>query len=500
MKTDVIVIGSGFGGAVSAANLARAGMRVCILESGTWWGKSQKRRPFPESIPGFVRALHSLHLANRKLNFTLPINSRGLFEIYNFSGLNVIAGVGVGGSSLVYAGICQRPPLDFFNSFPAEITMREMEPYYQAIEEVLCPSSCPLPTERVHQFEKISSRLERAKFHPLKQAIFWGDGPDTDTAAENRWGVRQSNCIFCGRCTPGCNRGAKNSLDLNLIAAALKAGAEIRELCRVDCIRRTENGYKVEYRNLKTKQRAALNAPKVVVAAGTLNTHKILFRSQSLTDGLPELSSMMGKQFSLGGDTSKSYPERDFNFHYGRGHMVEGILEVFDKANKCDHYVFPVEPLFADRIRRHSSRIISDRTLRLVGFGRDNTNGHLTWNGRMLIFTMPKQDVIGRIKSTMFAISRGYGQTGSGALIGGTDEVPRPLRIRTSAHPMGGCRMGDTIKTGVVNHKGEVFGYPGLFIADASVFCGPPVCAPSLTVAALSWRISDLILESERGG
>lgn len=498
MKTDAIVIGSGFGGAVTAANLARAGMRVCILECGTWWGKSQKRRSFPESIPGFVRALHSFHLANGRLNFTLPINSRGLFEIFNFPGLNVISGVGVGGSSLVYSGLSQRPPLDFFDSFPAEITMREMEPYFQAIEAVLIPSSSHVPSERSDKFKKVTSGLERATFHPLKQAIFWGDGPDTDTTTENRWGARQANCIFCGRCTPGCNRGAKNSLDLNLIAAALKAGAEIRDMCRVDFIRKTGNGYKVEYRDLRTKRRVALNAPKVIVAAGTMNTHKILFRSQSLADGLPGLSIMMGKQFSLGGDTSKSFPDRDFNFHYGRGHMAEGIVEILDKANKCDHHVFPVEPLFADRIRCRYSRIMSDRTLRLVGFGRDDANGQLTWTGRMLNLTMPKQDVIGRIKSTMLAVSRGYG-TGSGSLVAGTDEVPRPLRIRTSAHPMGGCRMGDTIKTGVVDYKGEVFGYPGLFIADASVFCGPPVCAPSLTIAALSWRISDLILESERG-
>jgi len=496
MKTDVIVIGTGFGGAVSAANLARAGMNVCILERGTWWGESQKRRAFPRSLTGLVRSVHSVHLSNRKFNLSLPLNPRGLFEIHEFNGPNVIAGVGVGGSSLVYAGISQRPPSDFFDSFPAELSWSAMENYYQKVEQVLRPSALPLETEKSQKFKNAVSAIERAKYHPVRQAIFWGNGPDTDEVIENRWGIKQANCRFCDHCTPGCNRGAKNSLDLNLIPEALNAGAELRDLCRVDYITTKAGEYEVIYRSLRNLRRVRLTAPRVVLAAGTINTHKILLRSRKIPGGLTELSPMLGKRFSMGGDTSKSYANRDFDFDCKKGHIAEGIMEVIDMDGRTDHYVFPIEFILGDRLRRRPSHHSHGKTLRMIGFGRDNADGELSWNGKALSLTMPNQDVLGRIKKTMHAISLAYSNSGQEPITGNADEKPRSLRVRTSAHPMGGCRMGDSADAGVVDHRGEVFNYPGLFIADASVFCGPPVCAPSLSIAAMSWRISDMVLHS----
>jgi cholesterol oxidase len=492
-RFDAIVVGSGFGGAVTAANLSRAGMRVCILERGTWWGRSRGHRPFPESPLGLVRALHTLHLANRRFPLRLRTSRRGLLEIHDFAGIRVVSGIGVGGSSLVYAGLSQRPPADYFDAFPPEITWDEMEPYYRHIEEVLAPAPNPEISERTRTLEKLAAERQRTRCVRLAQAITWGAGPDDDTPIENRHGVRQASCTLCNNCTPGCNRGAKNSLDLNLIAAAIGDGAKLLDLCAVERVRPAGRDYEVDVRNLRRRRRFTLRAPRVVLAAGTLNTHKILFRSRG--DGLGDLSPMLGRRFSLGGDATRSYPEREIDFAYGRGHMLEAALEVFDENERRDHFVFPNDPWFATRERRASAQERRDHTLGLIGFGRDAADGELHWTGRQLRLVMPPQEVIGRIFSTMYGVARTYGQQGDGPPIGQADELARPRRPRMSAHPMGGCRMASSPEEGVVDARGAVFGHPGLWIADASVFCASPVCAPSLSVAALAWRTSERIVE-----
>jgi cholesterol oxidase len=445
-----------------------------------------------------ARSLHSLHFLKGRLGVTLPLNASGLLEIHQFGGISVLGGAGVGGSSLVYAGLSQRPPDDFFDAFPQEITPAEMEPYFRSLEAVLEPTICPTQLDRTLALEKAAAGMSRTQFGRLKQAIQWGAGPDEDRVFENRWGVKQQNCNFCSNCTPGCNRGAKNSLDLNLIPSAAKAGARVQDGCAVDFIRKVDPGYEVVYRDRRARVRQSLRAPRVVVAAGTLNTHKILFRSRAFSDGLPRLSPMLGKAFSLGGDALRFYRKRSFDFDYGRSHQIDGMLEVLNEEGRRDHFVFPADLILPrSRLWRRAS---ANRTLSLTGFGRDGADGRLTWSGRNLRLAMPEQAVIGRIYASMFSLAHGYGQQGGGTPIHASDATPSPRKPQMSAHPMGGCRMSDNIESGVIDHRGEVFGYPGLYVADASIFAAPPVCAPSLSIGAMAWRISQLMIEPHRRG
>jgi cholesterol oxidase len=492
MGFDVIVIGTGFGGAVSAANLAGAGMRVCILERGTWWGRSQGHRRLPESPLGLARSVNSVH--RPRAGLSLRLSKKGLIELHLFSGARVMDGIGVGGSSLLYAGLSQRPPDDFFDAFPAEITKDEMEKYYLAIEDVLRPSPCPTRIDASGHLEKQAAELGM-RFSYLAQAIQWGDGPDADQSIENRFRMEQRNCNLCNRCTPGCNRGAKNSLDLTLIPSALRAGAELRDLCRVDAIEEWAGGYVVHYRELRSRRRATLHAPRVVLAAGTVNTHKILFRSRSRPNGLPRLSPTLGKQISLGGDSTRSYPRRAERPPYlERGHSIEAMLEVLDDQGRRDHFVFPSAPLFLDSWLLRPLRARREQTLNLVGFGRDGADGEFAGRGRRFDLSLPEQAVVGRIYASMYKLAQTYGQREDGEPVGRWDETPRPRRIKASVHPMGGCRMGESAETGVVDHRGEVYGHPGLHVADASLFTGPTVCAPSLSIAAFAWRVSEMMV------
>jgi cholesterol oxidase len=497
MGFDVIVIGSGFGGAVTAANLAQAGMRVCVLERGTWWGRAQGHRAFPESPVALARSVNSIHTPRGRNGLTLPLSKRGLIEIHLFTGASVMNGIGVGGSSLLYGGLSQRPPEDFFDAFPAEITKAEMEKYFLSIEGVLQPTPCPTRIDTSGHLEKSAPELGM-RFSVLSQAIQWGDGPDVDQTIENRFGVKQQNCNLCNNCTPGCNRGAKNSLDLTLIPLAVRAGAALRELCAVEFIEACEGAYAVHYRELRSQRPGTLHAPRVVLAAGTVNTHKILFRSRSRSDGLPRIGPALGKRTSLGGDSMRAYARRAAPLPYlERGHQIETMLEVADENGRRDHFVFPAAPLFLDGWLLRPLRTRRTRTLSLIGFGRDAADGEFGWNGRRLDLSYREQAVVGRIYASMFKVAQTYGQRHGGDPVGQGDEVPRPRQLRASVHPMGGCRIGESPETGVVDHRGEVFGHSGLHVADASLFPTSPVCAPSLTIAALAWRTSEMIVEDE---
>lgn len=492
---DVIVIGSGFGGAASAAKLAKSGMKVCILEKGIWWGKAGNQKPFPENPFGVARALHTVQVANSLLNRTLTVNRQGLYEMQFLKGWNLINGVGVGGSSLIYGGITHRPAEDFFDVFPDEITWAEMEPYFCAVEKILQPSVSKELSEKTPHYARIFDEFDRARFSYLPQAVTWGEGKKADHEVENDFGVKQKNCIFCNQCM-GCNRGSKNSLDLNMLAGAVADGAEIRTHCDVRVIYKLKKGYKVEYRNLKTKEVIFVSSSKVVLAAGTVNTHRILFRSRSATNGLPELSPTLGEKISLGGDSMRFMPVRK-KFDWRSGHLVEAAMEVLDEKNRRDFMVFPGEMFFYNKKSMRIFRSVLDRTWLLTGFGRDLTDGKFNWDGRQLNLEKPDQEIIGKIYSCMDKLAEHYSRKKIKPRRD-NDRSPRPRKGIISFHPMGGCNIGKTIDNGVVDQKGEVFRYPGLYVVDASIFAGPPVSAPSLTVAAMALRISDLIVSQSK--
>ena len=207
---------------------------------------------------------------------------------------------------------------------------------------------------------------------------------------------------------------------------------------------------------------------------------------------------MLGKGISLGGDSMRAYPRRAAPLPYvERGHQIEAMLEVPDENGRRDHFVFPSAPLFLDSWLLRSRRARRTQTLTLIGFGRDAADGEFLWNGRRLDLSFPEQAVVGRIYTSMLRVAETYGQLPDGNPVSARDKAPRPRPLEGSVHPMGGCQMGESVETGVVDHRGELFGHPGLHVADASLLPTSPVCAPSLTIAALAWRTSESIIEDE---
>ena len=144
---DVIVIGSGFGGASAAESLARAGLKVAILERGTWWGAFGGHRPLPETLPQVVTAIEGLNLSAFGRSLRIPFSRRGLLETHVHGGTIMLNAVAVGGNSVVSGALLQRPPPEFFDTLPPELTAAELEPHYRRIERALEVAPGP-PAER----------------------------------------------------------------------------------------------------------------------------------------------------------------------------------------------------------------------------------------------------------------------------------------------------------------------------------------------------------------
>lgn len=523
---DVIIIGSGFGGAMVAARLAEAGLRVAIFEKGVWHGEAQGHLPFPKTLLGMTRALHSVDLGCWGMR-ERRIHRRGFFELHRLPGLAggkpdthttpkctrglyTLSGVGMGGSSLVYGGITQDPAEDFFDAFPLEISRADLASRFARAKAWIGPAACPTPSTRSIPLRAAEKSIPRSRFVAFEQAIRWDEAhrhenvsmehpPRTSQRPHGRHkkaSIRPSNtCTHCNLCSLGCNRGAKKSLDQTLLLHAMRHGAVAHPLHEVRYLRATDGGFAVGYVNLSERQPriAERTARRVVLAAGALHTHKILFRSRALRNGLPKLSDALGHGFSVGGDCLRIYRGGAYAMNYAWGHNAEAGLVVHDTLGRRDHVVFPSEIPFTDAWWLRPFKTFLDHTLLLVGIGRDDANGILSWRDDHLEFSMPVQGVLGRSFATMNIVAQHYGV--SDRILRTSND--RPASPWATVHPIGGCRIASSPRDGLVDFRGEVFGYPGLFIADASILPASPVAAPSLSVAALALHVAESMLETQ---
>jgi cholesterol oxidase len=220
-RYDIIVVGSGYGGAITAARLASADLNpkpsVCVLERGKEWQPGE----FPESMAGVARTAHS------------DLNPLGLFELLTYPDLTVLQGSGVGGTSLINANVALVPDREVFeqSSWPQGITYDELRPYYDRARQVLGASPYPHALD----LAKVRALDRRAK--ELGSAVQLVDiAVNFSISGDNQYGVRQAPCHGCGNCTTGCNTGAKNTLCMNYLPMARNAGAEILSQTNVEWI------------------------------------------------------------------------------------------------------------------------------------------------------------------------------------------------------------------------------------------------------------------------
>src|SRR5437764_419221 len=283
-RYDAVVVGSGFGGGITACRLAQAGWRVCVLERG--------RRFAPED---FI----SEPIEAPTLLWHHFLNPGGVFDLRLFKDVVVITAAGVGGGSLVYANVQLRANPEVFDTgWPAGIDRTSLDPYYERVESVLEPRSTPTDPHlaKVRAFEGMAAAAgQTATSLPI--AVHFGEDRVNPFS-----GVKQSACTNTARCDIGCPRHAKNTIDITYLARAEREGAVVRPHCevrRLEAPASPDGPWRVSFRGLGDADDGSVEAPVLVLAAGTLGSTRLLLRNRRR---LPKLSPALGRRFSGNGD------------------------------------------------------------------------------------------------------------------------------------------------------------------------------------------------------
>jgi cholesterol oxidase len=524
---DVVVIGSGFGGAVTAARLAQAGRSVCILERGRRWD----RREFPRSI-GQMK--HAMWRDNE---------SYGFIEYKVFRRMDVIQGAGVGGGSLHYFNVHLRAPRDILDrpEWPTHITRDTLDPYYDLAQDMLESRPLeprlprfPLP-RRTDAFAAAAAAAGRtAERVPI--AIHIG------AAGDNRHGVFQEPCDYAGDCLLGCRTQSKNTLDLTYIPMGeRKYGLEVFPLHAVDHLEPVAaGGYRVHFTRLGPDgpdgpragvpgEPASVIGAQVVVSAGSLGSTQLLLKCRDVHKTLPGLPASLGRRFSGNGDmlfsgalgvdrvvepgegpsitigadfSRKGSKHRiyieDLGFPNPFLWLLEGTLPSVSRSwglvRAAGSYLGAMLDLHSknhSRVGFESDNLFAgnrtERFLPFLGMGSDAADGVLSLdaNGDIDLAWDPAASM-----EMFLEMEQGFKELAAG--LGGhylrSILWQWPFRRLLTAHPLGGCVMSDAPDAGVVNDRGEVWGHPGLFVVDGAIIPGALTVNPSMTITALAER------------
>lgn len=518
-RVDLIVVGSGFGGAVTACRAAEAGSRVVVLERGRRWT--------PENYP---RQKRDPWLYDNER----PDKKSGWLDVRLFRGMAVAQGAGVGGGSLCYSSVVMKADQDVFESgWPDEISFADLGTHYDSVERMLGVQKIPSRqlTRRTDLLQKGAEQTGRAaRFASAPLAVAFDDDyhyelPDPINKAHtkafrNEQGRWQGTCVHLGNCDIGCDVRAKNTLDVNYIAQAERLGADVRPLHLVRSIELADNTYVVHFDRIDHGHLVpgSLWAGQVVIAAGSIGSTELLLRCRDEHKTLPKLSPKLGENWSGNGNflTPAFYSEPNL-VRQGVGPTISAAIDMMDGVEGGHRFIieddgFPNLWLHA-LSGRFYSRFLSPvgwslrqpllrgfreenplaHVMVWLGAGIDSGDGQLSlrrkwyapWARKKLALAYSAQENKELIES-IIGIHKQLTEATGGKLC-----VPlfwRLLRSLVTVHPLGGCAAGNTRTDGVVDHRGEVFGYPNLFVIDGATVPRPIGRNPSMTIAALAER------------
>ncbi len=542
LDTDVVVVGSGFGGSVAALRLAEKGYGVRVLESGRRFADSEHART-------------SWDL--RRYLWAPRLGCYGVQRIHRLPHVLLLAGAGVGGGSLNYANTLYVPPKAFFDDPQwAGITdwADELTPHYDTASRMLgvVTNPCAGPVEEIMR----AVADEMGVGHTFRQTpvgVFFGrPGPDGRPRREpgvtvpdpyfGGVGPDRTGCTECGNCMVGCRVGAKNTLVKNYLALAERLGVRVEPMRTVVDVRPLDPaqpaaGYAVTSERTGSwwrRDRHTVTAQHVVLAAGTWGTQRLLHALRS--DGvLPGLSPRLGELTRTNSEalvgamstrvpdldltrgvaiTSSFHPEPDThveNVRYGKGSNAMGLLAtvLVDGGGRVPRTVRFLGQVARDPrtfLRSLSVRRWSERTV--IGLVMQSVDNSLTVSprrhpllGRLGLRPVGLTSCQGHGAPTPSWIPSGHeavrrlaarltARTGVPAYPGGT--ISDVLNVPMTAHFLGGCVIGRTPDQGVVDPYHRLHGYPGLHVVDGSTVSANLGVNPSLTITAQAERAMSL--------
>lgn len=516
---DNVVIGSGFGGAIPAFRLARAGQSVAVLERG--------RRFLPPEFPRTVGQVGD--------GFFRPGGPHGFLEYRAFKNIDVIQGVGVGGGSLHYFNVNLEAPERVLARWPKPLGRACLDAYYGLVLTEL--GSAPLTPPSGKTLPPRTRAFLDAAARGKGGGSLVNIAVHTGSARPHANGIQGEPCTYCGNCMLGCQVGAKNTLDLTYLARAEREhGAEVFPLHKVTGIRpavEKGEGYWLDYEILDhagqpSPERGRVYGRRVVVAAGTLGSNELLLRCRDEPGALPKLSAALGRGFSGNGDflfagalrtpaaidpatgpsitavVDRSTAEHDIHVEdlgfpdpmlwflegalpAGPGRLVEGLRGLGRYLSRSLG-LGGSNSRFSDEVARLVRGGRTNHFLPFLGMGSDAADGQLRLSRGQLDVRWSHRKSHAMFRQMEVAM-RELAEASGGEYV--TSFLWRwPFRKLLTAHPLGGCAIAEDPTRGVVDHRGQVFGYPGLFVTDGASIPSALSVNPSLTIGAVAERAS----------
>lgn len=518
---DWIIIGSGFGGSVSAHRLTQKGYDVLVIEKG----RRFELDDFPKTNWDLKRWM-----------WNPSIGLKGIFKMSFLKHMTVLHGVGVGGGSLVYANTLPMPTQEFFRSESWKDLAdweAELAPHYKTARRMLGAAPNPIMTKGDHVMKEIAKDIGREEhFHPTEVAVFFGEPnkkvPDPFFEGE---GPDRVGCNFCGACMTGCRVGAKNTLDKNYLYLAEKHGAEVLPETEVTHVApRDEGGYRVETKASFGKHHSQeFTADRMIFCGGVMGTMPLLLQMKEDPTGLPQLSDRVGDFVRSNSEALFGIVSPDKNENFSKGVAITSILHTDDHSH--------IEPVrygegsgfFRTLLSVHSPgpTVISRIWGALVAFSRQPGR----WLRALFVRDFAKQSQVLLYMRTLegtlrMRLGRGLRTGFRRGLVTEVDDpsqapsafmeeatelaerfadkvkgVPTTLVTETllgvpsTAHILGGACMGASAAAGVIDRNHEVFNYPGLYVIDGSAISANPGVNPALTITALAERAMSLIAD-----
>ncbi|MFN7132011.1 MAG: GMC oxidoreductase [Myxococcales bacterium] len=516
---DYVIIGSGFGGSVSALRLVEKGYRVLVLEKGRRLGPGD----FPKSNWDLKRWM-----------WRPALGWRGLFKMSFFRHITIVSGVGVGGGSLVYANTLPIPTDAFFTAKgwgPLAKWKDELKPHYQTVRRMLGAAVNPVRSYPDEVLESVAKDTGRAdKYLPTTVAVYFGKpGETVKDPYFGGEGPDRTGCTRCGGCMLGCRFNAKNTLDKNYLYLAEKRGLRIEPDTEVTWVAPMDGGgYRVTAKQGATRFRREVSyeAKNVIFAGGVLGTVELLLKLKDDPRGLPKLSDRVGDYVRTNSEALIGVVSERRDVDMSKGIAISSILHT-DEHSHIEPVRYPEgSGFFRLLMAPHVSgagafsrlaRVLSALLLHPLKFLKAwlvpdwakhtmillymrSLDGHLRMKRGRGLFTLFR-------KGVTTALAEGPAPTASipeatelaervGAKVKGTPMslvTETLLGIPTTAHILGGASMGASAADGVIDHQHRVFGYEGLYVIDGSAISANPGVNPSLTIAALAERAMTFI-------
>ena len=510
LQFDVVVIGSGFGGSVTALRLREKGYSVAVIEAG----KRFADKDFPKTS-----------WRVNKFLFAPALGCYGIQRIHFLPDVLVLCGAGVGGGSLVYANTLYQPGDKYFNDPQwADITdwKGELEPWYEQARRMLGVEVNPFLSPSDIAMQGAAAKMGVAdsfKMAPLGIYFGGGEGKPASDPYFGGKGPDRVGCINCGECMTGCRHNAKNTLPKNYLGLAEFAGVRVFPMTTVTEFAQSADGmWKVSTEKTGRwdgSRGTSFIAKDLVIAAGTYNTQKLLHKMKRKQ--LPKISDQLGKlsrtnsealtgalmdsreiDFSRGAAiTSSFFPDEHTHVEpvrYGKGSNFMGLLQTimtdgFTGKERRRHWFKQILAKPSLLARLVNVRHWSEKTV--IALVMQDVDSSVTVRGKRGLFGFkltssnsgdtPNATYIPAANEAVRHIAKEYGGIAGGHI---GDLISAPF----TAHFVGGCVIGKDESIGVIDAYHRVFNYPTLHVVDGSTITANLGVNPSLTITAQAER------------